>query len=72
MTNFQVAVRSLLQDLTGYDIEQRWDAEYECQGFALIDLYGDQDGDLFHDFTDLVYYISSAADMDQAIAAIQV
>ena len=58
LTQFEQAVRSILEDCTGYTFTKEYDGDEECVYFTLIDQYGDVDGDPFYEFDDVLDYIT--------------
>lgn len=56
-------LRDAVQECTSYDLVQRFsDDEDE---YALIDPYGDQDGDAFYDLNDVEDFIRNNEQVDQ-------
>jgi hypothetical protein len=56
-------LRDAVQECTSYDLVQRFsDDEDE---YALIDPYGDQDGDAFYDLNDVEDFIRNNDQVDQ-------
>lgn len=49
-------IKDAVQECTGYDLVMKID-EFDDPGYALIDAYGDQDGDLFYELDDVVDYV---------------
>jgi hypothetical protein len=56
-------LRAAVQDCTSYDLVQRMGDDYE--EFALIDPYGDQDGDTFYELSDVEDFIRNNDDVDR-------
>ena len=50
-------LRDAVRECTSYDLVQRFDDEHD--EYVLIDPYGDQDGDPFHDLDDVFDYITN-------------
>lgn len=48
-------LRAAVQDCTSYDLVQRFGDDYD--EYALIDPYGDQDGDAFYELEDVEFFI---------------
>lgn len=65
LTNLEKQVRSILNDVTGYDFTKNEDEDGVY--YQLIDLYGDVDGDPFDDFDDLITYICNNDDVEAEI-----
>ena len=59
-------IREAVQECTSYDLVQVFDDEHD--EYVLIDPYGDQDGDPFYDFDDVVSYVT---DNDQVAKYLQ-
>lgn len=55
-------LRAAVQDCTSYDLVQRMGDDYE--EYALIDPYGDQDGDVFYELEDVESFIRANDDID--------
>ena len=51
-------LKDALLENTGFDLQIVID-DLDEQGYALIDPYGDQDGDLFYDLDDVTDYITN-------------
>jgi hypothetical protein len=60
-------IRSALNECTNYDMQKTIDEDGEW-AFALIDPFGDQDGDLFHDLESVVDYISNNEQVDEYLS----
>ncbi len=56
-------LRAAVQDCTSYDLVQRMGDDYE--EYALIDPYGDQDGDAFHELDDVVDFITNNKQVEE-------
>jgi hypothetical protein len=56
-------LQAAVQDCTSYTLVQRMGDDYE--EFALIDPYGDQDGDPFYELSDVEYFIRNNDDVDR-------
>jgi len=52
-------VREAIRECTAYDLRIRVVDDSDENGYALIDPYGDVDGDLFYDLDDVVEYITN-------------
>jgi hypothetical protein len=55
-------LRAAVQDCTSYDLVKRMGDDYE--EYALIDPYGDQDGDAFYELEDVESFIRNNDDVD--------
>ena len=55
-------LRAAVQDCTSYDLVQRMGDDYE--EYALIDPFGDQDGDVFYELEDVESFIRANDDID--------
>ena len=55
-------LRAAVQDCTSYDLVRRMGDDYE--EYALIDPYGDQDGDAFYELEDVESFIRNNDDVD--------
>ena len=63
-------LRDAVTECTGYDLIQRID-EDEVE-YALIDPYGDQDGDAFYDLSDVADFITNNEAVDEYLYALEV
>jgi hypothetical protein len=55
-------LRDAVQECTSYDLVQRMGDDYE--EYALIDPYGDQDGEPFYDLSDVEDFIRNNEQVD--------
>jgi hypothetical protein len=55
-------LRDAVQECTSYDLVQRMGDDYE--DYALIDPYGDQDGEPFYDLSDVADFITNNEAVD--------
>ena len=55
-------LQAAVQDCTGYSLVQRMGDDYE--EYALIDPFGDQDGDPFYELEDVESFIRANDDID--------
>ena len=62
-------LKNALLEYTTFDLEIKID-EYDEQGYALIDGFGDQDGDLFYDLDDIADYICNNEEIDAYLATL--
>ena len=69
LTNAQKAVASVVEECTGWSIAKRYDHQEQVYGFALLDPCGDQDGDLWHCWKDLLLYCLNNDDIENQLAA---
>jgi hypothetical protein len=60
-TQFEQAVRNVVEECTGYTITKEYDGDEDCYYYNLIDQYGDVDGDPFYDFDDVLDYVENNA-----------
>jgi hypothetical protein len=61
-------IRDAVQECTNYDLVLIDDEDADEYAYALIDPFGDQDGDLFYDLDDVVSYVT---DNDQVAKYLQ-
>ena len=52
-------LKEALQECICYDLIEKYDADEETSGYALIDAYGEQEGDLWYELDDLAMYITN-------------
>ena len=66
LTEFTFDVlRDAVRECTSYDLVQRFNDADDIDEFALIDPYGDQDGDPFYDLEDVVDFITNNSQVDE-------
>ena len=58
-------LKEALNECTSYDLQMVDDEDADMMGYALIDQYGDQDGDLFYDLDDVADYITNNEQVDE-------
>jgi hypothetical protein len=64
MTFTYEQLKDALNECTGYDLQIVIDDDNE-QAYALIDLYGDVDGDLFYDLDDVADFITNNEQVEE-------
>ena len=58
-------LKEALNECTSYDLQMVDDEDADMMGYALIDSFGDQDGDLFYDLDDVADYITNNEQVDE-------
>ena len=58
-------LKEALNECTSYDLQMVDDEDADMMGYALIDSFGDQDGDLFYDLDDVADYITDNEQVDE-------
>jgi hypothetical protein len=58
-------LKEALNECTSYDLQMVDDEDADMMGYALIDPFGDQDGDLFYDLDDVADYITNNEQVDE-------
>ena len=69
MTYTYEQLKNALNDCTSYDLHVVIDDDKE-QAYALIDPFGDIDGDLFYDLDDVADFITNDEDVDAYLYAL--
>ena len=62
-------LKEALNVCTSYDLVQIDDEDADEYAYALIDAFGDQDGDLFYDLNDVANYITNNEQVDEYLYA---
>jgi hypothetical protein len=63
MTYTFIQLKNALNECTGYDLQHYSDGEEN--GYALIDPFGDIDGDIFYDLDDVADFITNNEQVDE-------
>jgi hypothetical protein len=58
-------LKEALNECTSYDLQMVDDEDADMYAYALIDQYGDQEGDLFYDLDDVADYITNNEQVDE-------
>jgi hypothetical protein len=58
-------LKEALNECTSYDLQMVDDEDADMYAYALIDQYGDVDGDLFYDLDDVADYITNNEQVDE-------
>ena len=69
LTNAQKAIASVVEECTGWSIAKRYDHQKHVYGFALLDPCGDQDGDLWHCWKDLLHHVTNEPSVERELMA---
>lgn len=61
-------LRDAVRECTSYDLTLIDDEDADMYAYALIDPFGDQDGDLFYDLADVESYITNNSEVEDYLA----
>jgi hypothetical protein len=63
-------IKDALQECTSYDLILIDDEDADEYAYALIDAYGDQDGDPFYDLDDVVDFVCNNEQVEEYLSSL--